>query len=344
MTTMKDETSKYRHIVRAVAETPWAILPSTLATIVDLVQFRAEGGQLSQDEIQERIGAGPARRGGYTAGAVGVLPLYGVIMPRATLMSEISGGTSLQSFCTGLRELLANDQVGSLLIDVNSPGGSTDLIAETAAEIRAARGSKPIVAIANTTAASAAYWLASQADELVVTPSGSVGSIGVFGVHEDWSKFEESLGVKTTLISAGKYKTELNPHEPLTAEARQAAQGRVDEFYAMFVADVAKGRGASPDDVRGGFGEGRMVLAKSAVKAGMADRVATFDDTVTRLARGGGTSRRTSAEGSEELLAGDLAAEETQIPSTTEDETSSSLVPGAERLLSRRSFRDAIAQ
>jgi signal peptide peptidase SppA len=337
---MSDEPSKYRHVVRAVAETPWAILPSTLAVILEIVEFRAAGGELTKEEVRERLDAAEAARTSSrqasAPGAVGVLPLYGVVMPRATLMSEISGGTSLERFAAGFRELLANEQVGSILLDIDSPGGSTDMVPETAALIRSARGRKPIVAIANTDAASAAYWLASQADELIVTPSGMVGSIGVFAAHDDISVLQEKLGVKTTLIYAGKFKTELSPFEPLSEEARAAIQARVDEFYGLFVGDVAKGRGTDVASVRDGFGQGRMVTAKAAVKAGMADAVATFDETVARLARGQATSSRTKAEQIAE--ADDLAVDEPAadpIPA---------LVSGAERLMSRRAVRDAFSQ
>lgn len=271
--------------MNAVVQTPWAILPEKLAAIVDVVQMRARGDELTDDEIRARVGRGPASREAYSAGTVGVLPLYGVIFPRANLFTEMSGGTSVQGFQQALRGMLGDDQVRSILIDIDSPGGSTDLIPELAAEIRAARGRKPIVALANTDAASAAYWLGAQADEFVVTPSGKVGSIGVFAAHDDVSGMQEKVGVKTTLVSAGKFKVETSPFGPLTDEAREAIQKRVDEFYGMFVRDVAKGRGVAVDTVRGGFGEGRMVTAKAAVEAGMADRVGTLEETLATMAR-----------------------------------------------------------
>jgi capsid assembly protease len=285
---------KYPQVVRAVRETPWAILPSTLAAILDIVALRAHGGKLSDEEIQARIGEGPAHKQASQQGVVAVLPLYGVITPKADLMSEISGGTSVQAFAADFRQLVNDDQVKAIVLDVDSPGGQTDLVSELATEIRAARGSKPIVAVANTMAASAAYWLASQADELIVTPSGHVGSIGVFAAHDDISGLQDQLGVKTTLISAGKDKTLGNQFEPLSEEARQMIQGRVDEAYDMFVSDIAKGRGVSTAQVKGGFGEGRVVSATTAVSEGMADRVGTLEQTIARVANPNGRSRISS--------------------------------------------------
>jgi signal peptide peptidase SppA len=282
---------KYPHILRAVSETPWAILPSKLAAILDMLALRASGQQLTAEEIQARIGKGPPHRDASQAGTVVVLPLYGVIAPHADAMTDVSGGTSVDTFAANFRSVIADDSVKAIVLDVDSPGGTTDLVSELATEIRSARGTKPIVAVANTMAASAAYWIMSQADEIVVTPSGSVGSIGVFAAHDDVSGLQDQLGVKTTLISAGKYKVEGNPFEPLTDEAKQAIQDRVDEAYDMFVNDVAKGRGVSATEVKSGFGEGRMVSAAMAVNSGMADRVATLGATIARVANPNGRSR-----------------------------------------------------
>lgn len=285
---------RYRQVLRTVAATPWAIMPGTLAAIVDLVHLRASGERFTEDEVRERIGAGPARRNAERKGSIAVLPLYGVIAPKATLMSDVSGGTSLDRFRAAFSQLLADPSVDQILIDVDSPGGSVELVPEMAADLRAARGKKPMVAIANTLMASAAYHIASQADEIVITPSGELGSIGVFCAHDDISGMLAQMGVKTTLISAGKDKTLGNPFEPLTAEGAAMLQATVDEFYKMMTADIAKGRNVAVATVRGGFGEGRIVTANEAVRLGMADRVDTFDATVNRMLQRGVASGRSS--------------------------------------------------
>ena len=173
-------------------------------------------------------------------------------------------------------------------------------VPELADEIYMSRSQKKTVAVANGTAASAAYWLAVSTSEMVVIPSGEVGSIGVFAAHEDVSKALESEGVKISLISAGKFKIDGNPYEPLTDSARADLQSKVDAFYGMFASSVARGRRALVSDVRGGFGQGRMVLAAQAVKEGMADRVATMDDTLARLGIGGNVGM--AAAGAERRL------------------------------------------
>jgi len=292
----------YSHVIRAVAESPWAILPETLATIMEILSFRAMGGRLTAEEIETRIRAehygqpaavpasARAKSGG---GTVAILGLRGIIAHRASAFNDVSApqGTSVERFTQLFRVAMNNDDVSAILIDVQAPGGSVDGVSELANEIRAARGGKPIIAVANAYAASAAYWIAAAADELVVTPSGEVGSIGIFAAHTEFSKQDEMIGRKTTLISAGRFKVEGNPFEPLTEEAREAIQDRVDDHYAMLVSDIAKARGVKASDVRSGFGQGRMVGAKEAVAMGMADRVDTFDNTLSRLLAGRGRPR-----------------------------------------------------
>jgi signal peptide peptidase SppA len=273
----------YSHVATAVFDRPWAIRPETLKVIVDLMRFRVSGGQLSAEEVQERIGAASTRRGNQArAGAVAVLPLHGVIMQRAGLMAQTSGAVSLESWMTDFRTLMADDEIGTIVIDIDSPGGEVSGIPEAAAEIRAARDQKRIVAVANPTAASGAYWLGSQAGEFVVTPSGWVGSIGVYTAHDDLSKMLEMEGINETLISAGKFKVEGNELGPLTDEARAYRQTIVDDYYGMFVADVAKGRGVATADVKGGMGQGRMVLAKGAKAEKMVDGIATLDESIRK--------------------------------------------------------------
>lgn len=284
---------RYRHAVEALRK-PWAIVEETFDVVCSIVAMRAAGERLTHDEISARIGA--ARRETRTVretGSVAVIPVYGVIYPKASLMTEVSGATSVTMLQAQLREAVADPSVTSILLDVDSPGGVTDLVPELADEIRDARKSKRVVAVANTDAGSAAYWLASQASEVVVTPSGQVGSVGVFMAHVDRSGQMEREGLRHTIVSAGKFKVERANVAPLSEEAVAAMQGEVDEFYDMFVRAVAKGRGVSVDTVRQGFGEGRMVAARRALEAGMVDRVDTFDATLARMIRE--DSRRGSA-------------------------------------------------
>ena len=274
----------YRRIIQAVTNSPWAIVPSKLETLLEVLSIRASSGHISDDDIKAAVGSA-TQRTVPSSGAIQVLQLYGIIAQRMGLMAESSGGTSTERFGQEFRQAVNNPQVSAIVVDVESPGGSVYGIPELAGEMFKARGTKPIVAVANSMAASAAYWLATAADEVVVTPSGEVGSIGVFAAHHDLSQYYEREGVKTTLIAAGKFKTEANPYEPLTEEAMAAIQESVDDYYQEFVSAVARHRGVGVSDVRGGFGEGRVVTAKRALKLGMVDRIDTLEGTINRLSK-----------------------------------------------------------
>lgn len=284
---------KYARILSEFYSTPWAILPDRLMAMAAVLHRASSGVQLSADEIHSAIGDAPqaamTRRDTKPTGGVMVLPLYGIVSHRVHQVQDISGpgGTSMEGFSRGFRQALADPGVDAIVIDIDSPGGSVFGVTELANEIYEARSQKKIVAVANAQAASAAYWLASAAQELVVTPSGEVGSIGVWTAHEDHSEYLKAMGVNVTLISAGKYKVEGNSYQPLSEEALAAVQSSVDGYYDDFVKAVARNRSAKASDVRGGYGQGRMVSAKDAVSSGMADRVATLDETIQRLAAGG---------------------------------------------------------
>jgi signal peptide peptidase SppA len=273
--------NSYEHVIRAVSGSPWAVREDILRVIPDLRAFQLTAGAF---ELEARIGAARGMAGAQQT--VAVLPVRGIVTPRMDLFTALLGGTSMSEFRSAFRGAMAAKDVSAIVLDVDSPGGMVDQVPEMAAEIRSARGKKPIVAVANTEANSAAYWLASQADEIVASPSSLMGSIGTYAQHVDESQAEAIEGVKTTLVSAGKFKTEANPHEPLGDEAAGHLQGLVDNYYGMFVADVAKGRGVSVDNVRNGYGEGRVLSAKDAVSEGLADRVGTFDDVVRELMKG----------------------------------------------------------
>lgn len=213
-------------------------------------------------------------------GAVAVIPVQGPIMHRASWF-----GTSVGVVRTMLREALADTSVGSIVLHVDSPGGSVFGLPELADEIRSARDIKPIVAVADAYAASAGYFLASQATEVMVAPSGQVGSIGVLVMHTEFSAMDERIGITTTFVHAGKHKVEGNPYEPLSDAARAKIQADVDAYYAMFVDAVAAGRGVDVDTVASdAFGQGRMLLADDAVAVGMADAVGNLEAAISRAA------------------------------------------------------------
>jgi len=273
---------KYINIMMACAAEPWALEKGKLITVANFLRFKAMGGQYSAQEVA-RITKGRERQVQKADGAIGVLPIQGVIGERMNMLDDISGGTSTELISKQFRAMLNDDQIKAIILDVNSPGGVARSVQELAQEIYDSRGIKPIIAQINTCAASAAYWLATQADEVVVTPSGQGGSIGVYTIHEDISEMLAEEGIKETLIYSGQYKVLGNEFEPLSDEAKSIMQQRVDELAASFVRGVAQGRNVSLTTVNESFGQGLMFGAEDLVARGMADKVASMSETLARF-------------------------------------------------------------
>lgn len=290
-------------VLAALLAQVWALDATVMHRLTMIIERHAAGVRLDATQIEAAVGpsveAAQARRAAASnAPGVAVLRLYGVVAHRAHMVSNVSGpgGTSTELFGRSLRAALADEQVGAVLLDVDSPGGAVAGTPELVDLIYQSRGQgKPIVASANALAASAAYWIASAADEFVVTPSGSVGSIGVLAAHEDRSEAAAKEGRRITYVTAGKFKAEGNPHEPLTDEARAEVQRMVDHAYGVLVDSIARNRGVSAQTVRESYGEGRMFHAKQALAVGMVDRIESFDDTLARLASPRRRSRIASA-------------------------------------------------
>jgi signal peptide peptidase SppA len=291
------------YVLQAFVESPWAILPGKLAQLEEIVKRHAAGEKLEAAEIESHI-HGATRPLDRRIQNVAVLPLFGTIFPRGNLMTEMSGATSAEKFGKQFTELLNDPAIDAIILDVNSPGGQVGGIPEVANKIFEARGKKPIVAVANHLTASGAFWIATAADEFVVSPSSDVGSIGVFMLHADYSSALEQEGIKVSFIKAGKYKTAGNPYQPLSEENRAYLQTGVDEVYDEFVAAIARHRGVSEEDVRNGFGEGGIVSARQAVEEGMADRIGTLEEEINRLLTKNGPFARSSASASENPEAG----------------------------------------
>lgn len=272
--------------MQAVFGTPWAIEETKLMAIVEFMN-NAEFNHRALDHADECAGGSivaAARMPQYQRiGSVAVLAVRDTIVPRANLMTAFSGGTSLDVFRQDFRAAVMDDDIDAVLLDFATPGGSVYQVPEMTDEIYTARERKPIIAQISTMAASAGYWLAASCNEINITPSGEVGSIGVIAMHVDWSKANEKSGIKPTYITAGKFKAEGNPNEPLSDDAHEFQKQRVNEYYTEFLVAVARGRGAGTEDVRENYGQGRMYGAAQALSVGMVDNISTMDQTLTRL-------------------------------------------------------------
>ncbi|MEY2655897.1 MAG: hypothetical protein RLZZ524_2925 [Pseudomonadota bacterium] len=274
---------KYAHLRQFVGDTLWAILPSKLDVICAVLGDRARGVDATAEELAAFTGG--SQPAATRAGSIAVLPIRGVISHRAGTMEESSGGTSTERLAAAYRQLMADPNVASVVLDVDSPGGAVAGIHELATEMLALRGTKPVTAVANGTMASAAYWLsAAAADTIVAIPSAVVGSIGVASVYLDDSQAREKAGIAVEAFTSAENKIDALGLGPLSEDAKARIQARVDEAGGWFRADVAKGRAVTVAQVRADFGEGAVFGAKDAKAAGLIDRIETMDQTLARLA------------------------------------------------------------
>lgn len=256
-----------------------AIYRAAIPQLVDLYVKAAT--TIPSPEAIAHLEASAARRS-TRSGNVAVIPLHGVILRRPGVIEQLLGAASLDAFMGSFRAAAADPDIGTIVLDIDSPGGTTDGIPEAAAEIRATRERKPVVAVADTMAASAAFWLGSQASEFVAMPSAILGAIGVYHVHNDVTAALEAEGVKRDIIASSDLKASFAPGAPLTKEAREQLEALVSSLEGMFVNDVAKGRGVPVSTVRSDFGKGGILAAAAAKAAGMVDRVDTFGATLAR--------------------------------------------------------------
>lgn len=295
----------FPHVLAAFYGSPWAILPEKLREIEAVLWRRIAGGAQRPEPVafddpsDYGVPRGESKPPYKMFGSAAVVAVHGTITPRPSLFADFSGGTSAEGIGRAVDAAAADPKADAIVLDVDSPGGSVYGLPEAASKIYAARKAKPVYAVADHMAASAAYWLATQAGDVAVTPAGTVGSIGVILAHVDDTKADEMAGLKTTIVSAGKFKAE--GWVPLTEEAQADMQRQVDQYYQMFVSAVAKGRGIRDATVEKDFGQGRMKLADEAVSARMADRVATLEQVVNEV-------NKTRTDRTRRKVAADLAA------------------------------------
>lgn len=277
------KTGRSEHVLGFALDHPWAITPAMLSVVARIIARHVAGQTLTAEELQAALTDRKNLPQATAGGGVAVIPIYGVIAPRMNLLSDFSGGTTFETLTGQLRDAVANKAVKTIVLDINSPGGSVAGATEFAREVLKARTKKPVIAQIQYTGASAAYWPASAATEIQAAPSSLIGSIGIYTAHDDLSEALKQLGITRTFISAGDGKEINNEAAPLSAEGLARIQGLVDASYAQFVADVIKGRGKgmTADRVKKEWGA-HIYPADQALALGMIDGIATLDDTIAR--------------------------------------------------------------
>ena len=223
----------------------------------------------------------PARDTPPVNGKIAVIPIHGTLVRRTSGLEAESGLLSYTDIAAQLDAALASPDVSAILLDVDSPGGESGGVFDLAGRIRAAAQLKPVWAVANDMAFSAAYLLACAANRVFVARTGGVGSIGVIAMHVDQSVKDAQDGLRYTAVFAGERKNDLNPHAPISDAAHVALQTEVDRLYGLFIETVALHRGLDADAVRAT--EAGLFFGPDAVAAGLVDAVGSFDEALAQL-------------------------------------------------------------
>ena len=233
------------------------------------------------------------------ADGMAIIPITGILVNRMSWSSSFATGYGF--IRSQMQAALDDDDVDLIVYDVNSPGGVSSGCAELAQEMFDSRSAKPSLAVVDSMAYSAAYFLASAASRIAVAPSGGVGSIGCVAMHVDLSGMLAEDGVKITFIQAGDLKTDGNPYQPLSARAKENIQQDVDYHYGIFTDAVAKQRDMPSEDVRNT--EAATYLPPEALDIGLVDVVETPSAALARFRANGGdgmTGTRSAASNSSE--------------------------------------------
>lgn len=264
-----------------ILTSPWAIMPEKYHQICAILDAHLRGPKLNLKDIEAKITAESAtpRRGYGVKNGMAIIPIVGPIAKNPDIFDRVLFGmASSMQIRADFDAALADSAVDSIMLYIDSPGGTVDGTQELARTIYAARGTKPVVAFSDGLIASAAYWIGAAADRLYI--SGDTvwaGSVGVIATHVDLSEADRQAGIKVTEIVAGKYKNIGSPNEPLTTEGRAYIQERVDHIYSVFVSDVAQFRGTTPEAVIENMADGRIFVGKNAITAGLVDGMATIE-------------------------------------------------------------------
>lgn len=212
---------------------------------------------------------------------IAVIPILGSLVKRTVGLQVESGLTSYAAIADQIDSAVADPGVSGIVLDIDSPGGEAAGVFELSRRIHAAGQQKPIWAVANDAAFSAAYAIAASAERLFITETAGVGSIGVIALHVDQSARDATDGLRYTAITAGEHKNDFSPHEPLSVQAHASLQAEVDRLYAIFTDQVAQMRGIKPQSVRST--QAALFFGEDAVKAGLADGVLSLDAAVSEM-------------------------------------------------------------
>ena len=290
-----------------VLNRPLLLHPAKAETIMQVLEGRIGIGDVSAavPEASRFVGSSARPEGGYrkytrAAGKTALVTVDGSLVNRGAWIGANSGLTSYEGIAAQLDEIDEEARAGrleNLVIDMNSYGGEATGMFALAAKIRSLRKRMHVVAVVNDVAASAGYGIVSSADQIVISPTSLVGSIGVVMMHLDRSAEMTAKGIRPTFIHAGAKKVDGHPFGPLPENVRADMQKDVLAFYDRFIETVEAGRGrARLSAKRARETEADVFIGEEAIAAGLADRMGSLDEVLADLARRPSRAKRGTSQ------------------------------------------------
>lgn len=251
---------------------PWATTSDTLENIINIAQRQNANPAAIAAQLGRKL------QNTYAVSIrnnVAIIPIRGPLFRYANIFTAISGATSYELLARDFNSALVDESVKAILFDIDSPGGEVNGCSELADMIYSARGKKPIIAYASGNCCSGAYWIAAACDEIVVTDTAVVGSIGVVAVYE-----REDDKNKIEIVSSQSPLKRINPDTP---EGQSKLQARLDTLAEVFINKIATYRDTSTETVIKDFGQGDVFIGRKAIWQGLANRQSSFERILTDL-------------------------------------------------------------
>lgn len=278
------------YALQFLAGQQWALLPNVLETMADIAQRNPLGGGDLESVLKREGLPVNGTRTAVNRDGVAVIPVTGVISRYASFFTDICGGTTVARLATDITAAIDDPAVRAVVLDIDSPGGQAAGINELADQLYAARGTKPLVAYGGGGVASAAYWLASACDEIVIDDTAQVGSIGVVATYRLVKDDERVQTVELVSSRSPNKRPDLN-----SADGKAKALESIDAMADVFVERVARNLGLEPDEVVAAGDSGGVLIGRHAVEAGLAHRLGSLEGVIAELSGSTTTKGRVAA-------------------------------------------------
>lgn len=289
-----------------ISNRPMLMQAGALDALIATAQAMPDRGAYREDDDYTPHGSQPEHLIEVSNG-VGVLSIEGPLFARFGIESWWYGGSAYDVIGAAFDMLLADAGVTQIVLLIDSPGGTVTGCFELADKIYAARGTKPVTAVASDSAYSAAYAIASAADRIVIPRSGGLGSIGVRCQHVDISRALDRIGYTVTTIVSGAKKADFDSTAPLSDSARSEMQVEVDRLADIFIETVARNRGIDADSVRAL--QAGCLFGPSAIAAGLGDAIGTIESVGAEMPEPEDVPEDAPDDGANAAMAAALAAE-----------------------------------